>query len=170
MNLKKFWNKWGFLILGILIAIIILFLKLSNKNEYEDRINVVTNLSTKKIKSKNSKGEIECKRVMEKIFDLPFIKIRPKWLMNDETGKNLEIDCYNPDLKIGVEYQGSQHDHFSPYFHKTYDNFIKQQQRDALKRKKCFSYGITLIEVPYTLEIKDIEKFLVQELKKNGKI
>ena len=168
MNLKKFWNNWGFLILAILTIILILYLKYSKKNEFEDRINIIS--SPKKKKNRNSKGEIECKRVMEKIFGLPFIKIRPKWLMNHETGKNLEIDCYNPDLKIGVEYQGAQHDHYSPHFHKTYDKFIKQQQRDALKRRKCSEYCILLIEVPYTLETKDIEKFLFQELKKNGKI
>lgn len=169
MNLKSFWNKWGFLILSIFVIILIFYLKHSKKQEFEDRVNVISNLSSKKIKNKNSKGEIECKRVMEKIFGLPFIKIRPKWLMNHKTGKNLEIDCYNPDLKIGVEYQGAQHDHFSPHFHKTYDNFIKQQERDELKRTKCRSYGILLIEVPYTLEVKDIENFLLQELKKNGK-
>jgi len=170
MNLKKFWNKWGFLILTLIVIILLIYSKFSKKKEYEDSINIVSNNVNKKVKNKNSKGEIESKRVMEKIFGIPFIKIRPKWLLNEDTGKNLEIDCYNPDLKIGVEYQGAQHDHFSPYFHKTYDNFLKQQKRDQLKRKKCKDYGILLIEVPYTLETKDIENFLIKELKKNGKI
>ena len=90
MNLKKFWNKWGFLILTLVVIILLIYSKFSKKNEYEDSINIVSNNVNKKVKNKNSKGEIECKRVMEKIFGIPFIKIRPKWLLNEDTGKNLE--------------------------------------------------------------------------------
>jgi hypothetical protein len=119
---------------------------------------------------KESKGEAECRRVMEKIFNKPFTKIRPEWLLNPVTGKNLEIDIYNDDLKIGVEYSGRQHYHFTPFFHKTKETFTMQQYRDEMKKGKCKEKGILLIEVPYNVDIEMIEKFLVQELKKNGKI
>jgi hypothetical protein len=119
---------------------------------------------------KESKGEAECRRVMEKIFKKPFTKIRPDWLHNPVTSKNLEIDIFNDELKIGVEYSGKQHYHFTPFFHKTKETFTMQQYRDEMKKGKCKERGILLIEVPYNVEIEMIEKFLIQELKKNGKI
>jgi hypothetical protein len=32
--------------------------------------------------------------------------VRPDFLKNPATGRNLEIDCFNNQLKIGLEYQG----------------------------------------------------------------
>ena len=37
-----------------------------------------------------------------------------------------------------------------------------------MKRTMCKEAGITLIEVPYTVKIQDIYKFLRLELVKNG--
>jgi len=34
---------------------------------------------------------------------------RPDWLKNPHTQKNLEIDIYLPEFKIGIEYQGGFH-------------------------------------------------------------
>lgn len=113
-----------------------------------------------------SKGEKECRRVMEKIFKKPFPKIRPNFLRNtvtsgEENGDiNLEIDCYNDQLKIGVEYSGIQHYKYSPFFHKNKEAFYNQKYRDEMKRVKCRENGITLIEVPYTVKLEDIEGFL----------
>jgi hypothetical protein len=113
-----------------------------------------------------SKGEKECRRVMEKIFKKPFPKIRPNFLRNtvtsgEENGDiNLEIDCYNNDLKIGVEYSGIQHYKYSPFFHKNKEAFYNQKYRDEMKRVKCRENGITLIEVPYTVKLEHIEDYL----------
>lgn len=113
-----------------------------------------------------SKGEKECRRVMEKIFKKPFPKIRPNFLRNtvtsgEENGDiNLEIDCYNDQLKIGVEYSGIQHYKYTPFFHKNKEAFYNQKYRDEMKRVKCKENGILLIEVPYTVRLEDIEGFL----------
>ena len=88
--------------------------------------------------------------------------------MNTETGKPLELDLYNADLKIAVEYSGEQHYRYIPYFHKTYQHFVKQKERDELKRELCKKNDICLIEVPYNVE--NIKNFLIYELKKNNKI
>ena len=54
-----------------------------------------------------SKGELKCRQFLNKYFNKPFIKVRN--LYNPVTHQYLELDCYNEDLKLAVEYQGQQH-------------------------------------------------------------
>jgi hypothetical protein len=35
-----------------------------------------------------------------------FKSVRPGWLENPLTGRNLELDCYNEYLKLALEYNG----------------------------------------------------------------
>ena len=109
-----------------------------------------------------SKGESECRRVLEKIFNVPFPKTRPRFLNNPVTGGNfnLELDCYNDDLKIAVEYNGAMHYKYIPYFHRNKEAFYNQKYRDELKRRMCRDNGIYLIEVPYTVKLENIEDFI----------
>ena len=132
-----------------------------------------TNQPQQKKEKKDSSGETECRRVLEKIFRRPFKKIRPDFLRNPVTSFgnnniNLEIDCYNSDLKLGVEYNGAQHYKYIPYFHKNHEAFMNQKYRDVLKNQFCKNEGILLIEVPYTTKVKDIEGYIINELMKNG--
>lgn len=115
---------------------------------------------------KESRGEMECRRVLEAIFQKPFSKARPDFLRNEVTGGiyNLELDCFNSELKIAVEYHGQQHYNFVPYFHRNKDRFINQKYRDVLKRKLCEENGIFLVTVPYTVSVGDIENFLRRKL------
>ncbi len=115
---------------------------------------------------KRSKGEIACQQALQRMFHKPFETARPDFLDNQVTGFNLEIDCWDPELKLGVEYQGIQHYKFKPYFYKTYSDFRNQQYRDEMKRMKCKAAGVKLIEVPYTVKEADIETFLRKECKK----
>lgn len=117
--------------------------------------------------SGESKGEVECRRVMQKLFDKPFYKSRPQFLNNPVTfgTNNLELDCYNEELKLAVEYDGAQHFKFIPHFHKTKEGFMNQRYRDYMKDQMCKENGIVLIRVPYTVKIPDIESFLIGKLK-----
>jgi hypothetical protein len=57
-------------------------------------------------------GELATRAALERLFvGARFVKIRPAWLRNTvhNTGRNLEIDCYNEELGICVEYDGQQH-------------------------------------------------------------
>jgi hypothetical protein len=118
----------------------------------------------------DSKGEVECRRVLEHIFNRPFNKARPDFLRNEVTGNNfnLELDCFNEELKLAIEYNGIQHYKFTPYFHKNNEHFLNQKYRDYMKRTLCKDAGITLIEVPYTIRIPKIYDFLKLEIVKNG--
>jgi len=123
-------------------------------------------------RKKDSSGETECRRVLQEIFKVPFGKARPDFLSNPVTGGdfNLELDCYNPELNLAVEYNGQQHYKFIPFFHKNKESFLNQKYRDELKRRMCNDNMITLIEVPYTVKTENIKKFLLQELFKRGYI
>jgi len=76
--------------------------------------------------------------------------IRPDWLKNPNTGKNLELDIYIEELKLGFEFGGILHQ--AP----------KQRIRDKIKRNLCNKLGINIIYVkPRTSRdaiIKKIQK------------
>lgn len=118
---------------------------------------------------KESRGETECRRVLQIIFKRPFYNVRPDFLSNPVTGnRNLELDCYDPGLKLAVEYNGAQHYEYIPFFHKNKEAFYNQKYRDVMKRQMCKDNGVRLIEVPNTVKLQDIESFLRTELRKTG--
>ena len=119
--------------------------------------------------SGESKGEAECRYVLETIFNKPFKKRRPKFLFNNKTGSNMELDMYNKELGIACEYNGKQHYEYVPYFHRGGESdFIAQRERDNLKRRVCRKLGIFLIEIPYTVKLENIRQTINGELRKNG--
>lgn len=199
-NFENFWKRKGYEILLILSIIFFLlggfymYIK-KNKGTWDTRYdieNILINTNRLKLNqnrkgerrdklqysndsensNKDSKGETECKRVLEKIFNKPFNKVRPDFLRNQVTGNtnNLEIDCFNDELKIGLEYNGRQHYDFIPFFHRNKETFYNQKYRDELKRIKCRDNGILLIEVPYTIKIEDIEKYIKKDLRDKLKL
>ena len=120
-----------------------------------------------KPKRGDSKGELECRRVLENLFDKPFNKARPNFLRNHVTGgkNNLELDCFNQELRLAVEYDGEGHAKYIPYFHKNYEAFLNQKYRDDMKNRICRDEGIYLIRVPHTVKLYDIEDYIKKELK-----
>jgi len=111
-----------------------------------------------------SAGELICKRTLERIFKVPFTNQRPKFLLNPETGRQLELDCYNEDLGIAVEYNGPQHyvypNQESERGRQTFEEFKNQIRRDQLKADLCNANGITLITVPYNVPKEDIPRYI----------
>jgi hypothetical protein len=115
-------------------------------------------------------GEGETRAALERLLGKPFVEVRPAWLRNTvhETGRNLEIDCFNEELGIAVEHNGIQHVQYPNPFHKTLEEFTAQVQRDVLKRQVCEARGLVFIVVPHTVARKDIEVFLHRELLQRG--
>ena len=113
---------------------------------------------------KCSKGEIICKLTLEKIYNVPFKNIRPDFLKNPETNHNLELDCYNEDLKIAVEYNGAQHYKWPNKYHDKIEDFYKQVKHDEIKRDLCKINDIHLIEVPYIIPLKNIPSYILINL------
>ena len=117
------------------------------------------------------RGELFCKNFLQNIFNKPFITVRPKFLtyINKDP---LELDCFNQELKLALEFQGKQHLKYDPFFHcRDFKKFEEQQQRDLFKREKCREYGINLIEVTYLDEKigeNHMKKKILDELKLLG--
>ena len=178
-KIKEIWDNKGFdILLYISIGLILIFglYRIIKKEKgtwsksyyYEDKF--VNYSNNKKRIPKESKGETECRRVLNKIFNKPFNKSRPNFLNNPVTGGNfnLELDCYNEELGLAVEYDGEAHSKYIPFFHKNKEAFYNQKYRDQLKKMMCKENGITLINVPHTVKNQNIENYLKKELKKNG--
>lgn len=134
---------------------------------YRGRISESTKPSFEPSKTRRTKGEEICARAVEEIFGVPFPTVRPNWLKNPKTGRNMEIDCYNDDLKIGVEYHGRQHYERVKRFHKTEEEFESQIYRDNLKLDLCDANGVYLITVPYTVPFGQIKDYIIQYLPHN---
>jgi len=113
---------------------------------------------------KESKGEFICRRVLESIYDKKFTNERPSFLRNTETDRLLEIDCYNEELKIGLEYNGIQHYNWPNFTNQTQEEFIKQLRRDEFKKKMCDEHGVYLITVPYYIPHEQIRKYIIDKL------
>ena len=118
-------------------------------------------------KNRESSGERKCREVLQKLFNRKFDKIRPEFLNNVVTGSkyNLELDCYDKQLGLAVEYNGRQHYDYVPFFHTNKEAFLNQKYRDELKRRMCVDNNVILIEVPYNVKVDDIEEYIVNELK-----
>ena len=70
---------------------------------------------------------------------------RPQWLVTED-GARLELDFYIKELGIAIEVQGIQHYAYTPMFHESYEDFLRQKARDEFKRSVCAQRGIRLIE------------------------
>lgn len=116
------------------------------------------------VEFKESRGENVCRAWLEKHYGCKFPRVRPDFLQNSTTGRNLELDCYNEEIKIACEYNGLQHYKFTPKYHKNYKDFQKQKDRDTLKRILCKRKGVTLITVPYWIKEHEIPSYLAKEV------
>lgn len=110
-------------------------------------------------------GERICRLTLEKIFNVHFNKVRPKWLKN-KLGFPLELDGYNEKLKLAFEHQGMQH-----YGEKTNSKYYTTNliENDQEKLQICKTNGVTVIYIPelfkYT-KLHNLVSFILDELDK----
>jgi hypothetical protein len=166
---KKFYK---YLLLWLVVGGIFFFLVLkfygsrdcpTSSIKLEDIYKAATE-PVKKKKKILKKHETRCRAILENIFEKPFTSVRPDFLRYPRTGKNLELDCYNSDLNLGLEYQGAQHAKFTPIFHESYQDFVGQLERDAYKDARCKELGIKVIYVPHTVPYDKLEEYIREEL------
>jgi hypothetical protein len=181
------WTTW---LLITVVVIFIFWLIYGGKQEYE--FIGVQPLSTPKLfeqlpqrryvytpplfqasvpKELSNKGEEIVADVLEEILSSPVQRnIRPDFLRNPETGKNMEIDCYNEEYAIAVEYNGIQHYKFPSIFYKNEQEFINQVYRDRLKWKLCNENSVYLISVPYWVDMFNSQEEHINEKDARSKI
>lgn len=118
-------------------------------------------------------GQDLTRRIFENIIGRGVLyNYRPNFMKNPKSGSNLELDIYDPILKIAIEYNGKQH-----YFERYHPNelsFRKLVDRDLIKLELCKKNNIKLIVIPYTLSLtKDreiyIREFIMESLKDHCK-
>lgn len=123
---------------------------------------------------KVNKHEEKCREIFQKIFQKPFKSVRPSWLKNPVTNKNLELDGYCPGIKtplgngLAFEYDGVQHSKYSRHFHRRGpQEFLYQVKKDSWKDHRCKQEGVLLIRIPHFVAYEDLERYIVQKLTKH---
>lgn len=110
-----------------------------------------------------------CKLILQELVGVPFYTVRPSWLTNPLTGRCLELDCYNDQLHLALEYNGKQHYKDVPCFHKGKDRALEMQVfRDEVKKTLCDKHGVTLIIVPYTIKAYNLTSYILGKLHRIG--
>ena len=117
----------------------------------------VCSFSTRR--NNESEGEWISRKTLEHMFERQFFNVRPDFLRNPETGRNLEIDCYCAELKFGVEYNGAYH-----IVGETKQVVYKQSSRDNKKLDLADAAGVYILTVPHTVRIRDIPLFIYDSL------
>jgi hypothetical protein len=82
----------------------------------------------------------------------------------------LELDGYNGELRLAFEYQGIQHERYTPQFHRRGpEDFEAQRKRDDLTRERCIENFVVLIEVFASRTPHDaMRRFVREELRDLG--
>lgn len=85
-----------------------------------------------------SYGEEALRRIVERHYNVEFKNVRPDWLKGKKN--NLELDCYNDDLKLAFEFNGITH--YKPIY--GIKRFKIQCENDLIKQRKCAENGVKL--------------------------
>ena len=102
------------------------------------------------------------RKIFETLFNVEFIKIKPKWL------NGYELDGFSEQLGICYEYDGPQHFIFIKYWHKTIEGLHEQQERDRKKDLLCKEQGVILIRIPYTVKTNDLQEYIMNKCLENN--
>lgn len=137
-----------YLIVGIIVLLIWWFYRKELAALNEDTKN-----PAKKGRNFKSIGEELCTEILEKHLQREVLNnVRPDFLVNPKTKRKMELDVFDPQTNVAIEYNGIQHYKFPNKFHKSKEEFEAQQYRDDLKCKICKKVGINLISIPYTID------------------
>jgi hypothetical protein len=107
--------------------------------------------------------EQRCRKILEEYYRRSFDSIWHPDIVN-HTDYLLELDCFNGDLKIALEYNGIQHYQWPNYTGQSQAAFMAQTKRDELKRQRCRELGIYLIVVPYTVTYDQLKSYIIARL------
>ncbi len=102
--------------------------------------------------------ENKCRYIIENLTGLSFRK-------NHMVLSKYELDGYNGHLNMAFEYNGEQHYRHIKRFHRTYIDFLDQQQRDTAKLQMCKLKGIHILVIPYWAS-QHGDNYLIQYINK----
>lgn len=115
------------------------------------------------------KNEAYSRRVLEKLFQKTFHKIKPDWLISPKTGEKLELDGFNESEHLAFEYNGKQHYATVKLWHSGDKDLTYQLEIDEWKLQKCQERDICLLIIPYQYDSKKkIDSYIIRELNNFG--
>jgi hypothetical protein len=109
-----------------------------------------------------SKSEADIIKELEKITNAKFPTILPSWLLYN--GKSLELDGYNADLGIALEFSGPQHTKWIPS-NEPYKTYLNRVMNDEAKKRICKENNVYLIVVDMNLPKIHWNKYLRSRLR-----
>lgn len=135
-----------------------IIIKCPKHGEWEVTFDNFKNRKSRCPKCKNSKGEDEVSRILNKLK----VEFKNKYKFPDCKYKRaLEFDFYIPSKNTLIEYDGEFH--YTITNRNTKEDFENQKLRDNIKNEYCKKNNIKLIRIPYW-EFNNIEKILIKEL------
>lgn len=102
-----------------------------------------------------SKGELECERVL-KTLSCKFIT---QFELESLKKKRYDFMFEHENKKYILEYDGEQHFEFTPYFHKTKEDFQKRKDYDILKTRTAVLSGFRIIRLACSVD--EVEEHII---------
>jgi len=111
----------------------------------------------------------QVQNILEELFPVkPFKQVFCEYYINYK-GQKLFFDFHIKKLDVVVEVQGQQHTRFVKHFHGTRQNFLKQRERDNLKRIWAEENDVSLVRFNYDEELtKELVLYKIEKAMKDG--
>jgi len=111
------------------------------------------------------KRENLCHQILTKYLGPPSENRKPDFLKTPEHSMGLQLDIPYYHYRFAIKVQGEQHDKYIEFFHRgDLNNFIKQQERDQLKKELCKENCVDLKYVWYYKDLHIVISEYLQEL------
>jgi len=140
----------------------------NNIIEFEDITRSLTREAEDMVREKNGRPKVGegwisetdlYYKVKEHLPDYEVIQHgKPKWL------KRQHLDVYVPALKLGIEYQGLQHDKPVDFFGGE-DAFKRNKERDKRKFNLCKRHGVKIIYVREGYDFNEVLDLINERIK-----
>ena len=108
-----------------------------------------------------TRSEQEAIDVFEKICGRPFPTAYPEWLR--WRGRPMELDGYNEELRVGVEFSGPLHTKFYPA-RESYAAYKERVDKDREKIRLCRENGVRLIVIDMSVPRRHLYNYIHSRL------
>lgn len=108
-----------------------------------------------------SKSEARAIEILEELTGEKFPTVVPSWL-------GLELDGYNADLKLALEFSGPYHTKWYPAM-EPYEKYYERLRNDIRKRQKCKEMGVDLIVLDMSVGPHNYRNYIASRLYDMGR-